>query len=161
VSFLVKKIYFAVLNSDLISSICMYIESTWPRLTSLIEKYFPPLIYWPVLSYFYNSSLISDRNNEKVSCQKILDKMELHGYQVKKTICNPPLFVLYAYILFISIYITKQVSQVKKHNACSHQITTAYDVVNNKDVNRMLRVNNISPYFIYDCFFSQKLIYST
>jgi len=58
----------------------MYIESTWPRLTSLVAKYF-----FPDLIAKYNSSLISDRNNEKVSCQKILDKMELHGYQIGRT----------------------------------------------------------------------------
>ena len=67
-------------SSNLIGSVCMYIESTWPRLTSLVAKYF-----FPDLIAKYNSSLISDRNNEKVLCQKILDKMELHGYQVKKT----------------------------------------------------------------------------
>ena len=77
------------------------------------------------------------------------------------------LFMLYAFIFVIYICLNsfpfcmynKTSHSSKKCNACSRQVTIVYDVVNNKDVNIMLRVNNIGPYFIYDFF--PKLIYST
>jgi len=66
--------------------------------------------------------------------------------------------MLYAFICVICLhsfhfYLYNKTSQSSKTRiACSRQVTTVYDVVNNKDVNGILRVNNIGPYFIYDFF---------
>ena len=53
----------------------------------------------PGLSCNYDH-IFSDRNDEKVACQKILDKIGLQGYQVKHT----ELLSMYQILTYIIIY---------------------------------------------------------
>ena len=64
-------------------------------------------------------------------------------------LCYMPLSLLYICLYSFPFCMYNKTSHSsKKCNACSRQVTIFYDVVNNKDVNIMLRVNNIGPFFM-------------
>lgn len=70
----------------------------------LIIKYVPLyLLILPPVACIHNCFMISYRNDEKVICQKILDKMGLEGYQVKHAL--PEWILLYVcYTLHFSLF---------------------------------------------------------
>ena len=74
-------------------------------------------------------------------------------------LCYMPLSLLYICLnSFPFCMYNKTSHSSKKCNACSRQVTIVYDVVNNKDVNIMLRVNNIGPFFMIVFFSNNQFI---
>ena len=85
----------------------------------------------PGLSCNYDH-IFSDRNDEKVACQKILDKIGLQGYQVKHTLLTKLLSMYQILTCFSSSQLsyTKKKGHTNKRGVNGTQLGTMFHKIN-------------------------------